>query len=230
MGAETLPAISKPFSKKNVRTQTVHFEPGTRIIYREIDEERRIIDVKPVTVVEDLPDQIALWLPLDTPTMRPVLKNHAPGEPRRWTAGNWSIEPSVWQWSELLIIVKPVERRATWARWSREREFQGWYVNMQSELFRTPLGFDLRDHQLDILVEPSREWRWKDEAELCLCVEQGRMGPGLAEEVKAEGNRAIAEIERNGSPFSDGWENWKPTPSLPRPVLDSTWDDVTMYD
>lgn len=212
-----------------MESQTVPFQPGTTIIYREIDEKRQVVDVKPVTVVEDSSEQAALWLPLDTPTMRPVLKNHTQGEPRRWTDENWSLENSVWQWAELLILVKPGERRATWVRWSREREFQGWYVNMQSELLRTDLGFDLRDHQLDILVEPSREWRWKEEDELCLCVEEGRIDPRLAQEIKAEGNRAIAEIEKNGSPFSDRWEDWVSTPSLPKPALDSTWDDLTMY-
>ena len=161
--------------------------------------------------------------------MRPVLVNHVPGTPRRWTDGNWSLTDSVWQWAELLILVKPGQRRATWVRWSRERVFQGWYVNMQSDLLRTKLGFDLRDHQLDILVEPSRQWHWKDEEELSGCVEDGRIDQSLAEDIRAEGVHAVEEIEGNGSPFSDGWENWRPDSSLPHPELRDDWDDLTMY-
>ena len=41
---------------------------------------------------------------------------------------------------------------------------------MQSVLTRTRLGFDLRDHQPDIVIEPNRAWRWKDEDELDICV------------------------------------------------------------
>ena len=204
------------------------FHYGESILYRGFDEHRQIVDVKPVTVVEDSDIQVALWLPLNTPSKKPVLLNHTPGTPRRWIEGGWSLKDSVWRWAELLIIVKPGQRRATWVRWSREREFQGWYVNMQSRLVRTRLGFDLRDHQLDILVEPNREWRWKDEDELDLCVEDRRLSLEQAKEIRAEGRRAVEEIEQNAGPFSEGWQNWHPDAMLPRPTLSPDWDDLSM--
>ncbi len=200
------------------------------ILYREVDEHRRsIIDVKPVTVVEDSEIQIVLWLPLDTPSKRPVLQNHTPGTPRRWTKGSWSLEDSFWRWAELLIVIKPDQLRATWVRWSRERLFQGWYVNMQSKLMRTRFGFDIRDHQLDILVEPNRKWRWKDQEELDICVEDGRIDSAQANDIRAEGRLAVTEIENDEGPFSDGWEDWHPNPTFPRPELTSDWDDLSMY-
>ena len=100
---------------------------------------------------------------------------------------------------------------------------------MQSKLTRTRLGFDIRDHQLDILVEPNRDWRWKDEDELDSCVEEGRIDPKHAKAIRAEGQRAVDEIERNEGPFSDGWENWHPDPMLLRPELSPDWDDLSMY-
>ena len=66
------------------------FRCGDCILYRETDEHGQIIDVKPVTVVEDSETQIVLWLPMDTPTKNPVLLNHTPGTPRRWTEDNWT--------------------------------------------------------------------------------------------------------------------------------------------
>ena len=92
---------------------------------------------------------------------------------------------------------------------------------MQSRLTRTPLGFDLRDHQLDILVEPNREWRWKDEDELDICVQDGRVSLEETKAIRAEGQRAVEEIEQNTGPFAAGWENWTPDPKLPRPTLSS---------
>jgi hypothetical protein len=141
------------------------FRHGESILYRELDEHGRIVDTKPVVVVEDSDAQVVLWLPLDTPTKKPVLLNHTPGTPRRWEEGNWELIDGVWRWAEILIIVRPDDFRATWVRWSADRIFEGCYVNMQSKLTRTPLGFDLTDHQLDIVVEPDRNWRWKDQDE-----------------------------------------------------------------
>ncbi len=102
-------------------------------------------------------------------------------------------------------------------------------MNMQSKLTRTRLGFDIRDHQLDILVEPNGEWRWKDEDELDSCVEEGSIDPEHAKAIRAEGQRAVDEIEHNEGPFSDGWENWHPDPMLLRPELSPDWDDLSMY-
>jgi hypothetical protein len=208
---------------------TSKFQRGDSILYRELDEHRRIIDVKPVTVVEDSNDRVLLWLPLETPTKKPEQLNHVPGTPRRWLEGTCRLVDAVWRWSELLIVVRPDEFRATWVRWSQDRVFQGWYVNFQSELTRTRLGFDIRDYQLDILVDPDRNWRWKDQDEFDLAVELGRMTVAQAKTVRAEARLAVEEIERNGGPFSERWENWRPTADLKRPMLTPQWSDLSMY-
>ena len=56
---------------------------GEPILYRELDEHSQVIDVKPVTVVDDSDERIALWLPLGTPVKRPVLLKQIPGTSRR---------------------------------------------------------------------------------------------------------------------------------------------------
>lgn len=212
-----------------MKEEILRFHYGENIIYREVDERQQILDVKPVTVVEDSNTQIVLWLPLDTPSKRPILLNHIPGTPRRWIDGQWRLEDSVWRWSELLIIIKPNQQRATWVRWSREREFQGWYINLQSRLVRTRLGFDFRDHQLDILVDPNREWRWKDEDELNICVEDGRFTHQQAQSIREEGLLGIKDIEQSLTPFSESWEDWFPDATLSHPTLPTDWNDLSMY-
>lgn len=205
------------------------FDAGDRILYRDTDG-RRLLDVKPVTVVEDSPRRIALWLPLETPTKQAKLHNYVPNAPREWIDGQWSLVDSVWRWAELLILVAPGARRATWVMWSPDRSFRGWYVNLQSELRRTAFGFDYRDHQLDILVRPDRTWRWKDELELERAVELGQFSSAEAESIWAEGHRAVTDIEADASPFSDGSEHWRPEAQLQRPTLSAVWDDLSMYD
>ena len=205
------------------------FRRGDAILYRELDENGQLIDVKPVTVAEDSEARLALWLPLGTPAKKPELRPNRPGKTRDWVNGSWALADAIWQWAELLIIVRPGDCRATWVRWSADGVFQGWYVNLQRKLIRTRLGFDFRDHQLDIVVEPDRSWKWKDRDELDLAVSQGRMTPEQGRAVRKEGDRAVAEIEGPGGLYSEGWQNWCPDASLTRPELRADWDDLSMY-
>ena len=203
------------------------FSCGQTILYREIDEHGQIIDVKPVTVIEDAGAQIVLWLPVKTPTMKAELLSATVEGPRSWELG-WYLVKSVWR-TEVLIIIKPDQRRATLVRWTKARAFCGWYINMQSALKRTYLGFDMRDYQLDILVDTDRSWRWKDEDELELAIHLGRMTQAQGAAVEREGQRAIAELENNAGPCADGWENWQPSGDLKRPQLSPDWNDLSMY-
>lgn len=204
------------------------FQRGDCVLYRETDGDC-LIDVKPVTVVEDSEARLALWLPIGTPTKRPVLLNHVPGTPRRWRDGEWQLVDSTWQLGDALILVRPGELRATWVMWRPDGAFAGWYVNLQSALRRTPWGFDFSDYQLDLVVGPDRAWRLKDEAELAIAIEDGKIGPALAEEIREEMRRAIDAIESAAAPFSEEWEGWRPEADWRRPAMVKGWDDVSMY-
>lgn len=207
---------------------TSKFSPGKTILYRQLDEHGQIIDVKPVTVVEDTETQVVLWLPLNTPTMKPELLKPAADGPRRWDQG-WLLVEATWRRSEALIVIRPEQFRAVWVQWSKDRVFQGWDVNIQSRLRRTHLGFDIQDYQLDIIIGPDRQWRWKDEDELALAIKLGRLTAAQGETIQAEGQRAVEEIERNGVPYSDGWEHWRPSTALTSPKLTPDWGDLSMY-
>jgi hypothetical protein len=194
-----------------------------------LDEKQRLTSVLPVHVVADDQDQILLWAALGTPTMKPVLRHRIPASHARWEDGNWDLLPGTWRHAELLILIHPSQSRATWVRWSVEREFLGWAVNMQSPLTRTHLDFDHWDHQLDILVKPDRSWSWKDEDELQLVVQLNRMSAQQAKAVREEGQRAVQQIQQNGVPFSDGWEDWQADSTWSLPELGSKWGDLSMY-
>ncbi len=204
------------------------FEVGQSILCRGLDEHDRITNVLPVRVVRDEADLVALWLPMGTLSIKPELIDHTPGTPRCWVDGNWRLTKSAWR-REVLILVRPAERWATWVKWSPEREFQGWYVNLQSELTRTRLGFDHLDHQLDILVATDRSWRYKDEVELEICVEMGRLTPKQAVAIRADGAAVVQRIEADDPPFSRGWERWTPNPTWALPRLTPDWTDLSMY-
>jgi hypothetical protein len=99
-------------------------------------------------------------------------------------------------------------------------------VNLQRPFRRTALGFETMDLALDVVVAPDRTWRWKDEDELAVFVEQGVFDPGLGERVREEGLRVARRAERNEPPFDEPWPTWQPDPAWPRPQLPPGWDET----
>jgi hypothetical protein len=116
--------------------------------------------------------------------------------------------------------------------WEAEgREFIGWYVNLQEPLWRTALGFDFMDQELDITVEPDLSaWHWKDEEHLLRAQRVGRFSAAQATETRAEGERVIQLMEEKASPFCDRWENWRPPAAWGIPELPVEWDKVNLMD
>ena len=62
-----------------------------------------------------------------------------------------------------------------WLSFLESGEQWGWYVNFQEPYRRTERGIETMDLALDIIAEPDRSsWRWKDEDEFALLIEQRR--------------------------------------------------------
>jgi hypothetical protein len=101
-----------------------------------------------------------------------------------------------------------------------------WYVNLEAPPQRWPGGVDTFDHALDIVVAPDRVWRWKDEGEYLERV--GHPAYWTAEqaaEIRAEGERVVADIEAARFPFDGSWLDFRPDPAWPLPTLPSEgWD------
>ncbi len=101
-----------------------------------------------------------------------------------------------------------------------------WYVNLES-YERTSIGIDYQDHMLDIVIQPDlTTWRWKDEDELAEAITLGFVSQAQADEIRAEGQRALARLEARSSPFGDGWERWTPDPAWPMPELPANWHAI----
>jgi predicted RNA-binding protein associated with RNAse of E/G family len=73
-------------------------------------------------------------------------------------------------------------------------EFLGHYINLQTPLRRTPLGYDSSDQVLDVVVAPDGTWRWKDEDELADAVQFELFTPAEAAAIRAEGEHVIARL------------------------------------
>lgn len=181
---------------------------------------------RPVTVVRDEPDLLAVWMAPGTPVVRPVLADGTPvhKEPLATRYARAHV-PAVQEWfgTGVLKLVRPGEAWSVWLFWDPGWRFRNWYVNLEEPLRRWSGGVDSRDHFLDITVLPDRSWRWLDEDEFAQAQLHGLMSADQAAGVRRAGHRALAAVRAWERPFSDGWEHWRPDPAWPVPQLPPDW-------
>lgn len=186
----------------------------------------RISHARPVTVVRDSDDLIALYLAPGS-----VCKScNPPGErvsyndillERHWTLGD-----NEWLWSRVLMLARPREWCSIWGFWGEDGgDPKAWYVNLEEPMRRSQAGFDTRDLQLDLVVMPDLTWAWKDEAEFAEMRGLALISDDEAITVRAEGERVIRMVEE-GEPWWLSWKDWAPDPSWPIPTLPDGWDEV----
>ena len=188
------------------------WQPGDVVVWRSVTQGRRYCSI-PVRVVEDEERCSVLYLSEGTEFV--------------FTPGAWPFGDHPWEargaWSGhgVLILARPGAAHTIWHFWQGDaRDFAGWYVNMQEPLRRDGSNFDTEDQELDIWIRPDGSWTWKDEEELREWVERGRFTAEQAAEIRAEGERVLAEW-----PFPTGWEEWTPDPGWDVPTLRG--DEVT---
>jgi hypothetical protein len=183
----------------------------------------RVSRVLPVVVVADDGRAVQLFARAGTP-MRVRCGPNGEPIPRDLPyadrfSGPWRLGPGVWSTWHVLMLAAPGAAHGVWLVWDETWTFREWYVNLQRPLERTRFGFDVADHVLDVVVGSDLRWQWKDEHELEEAVRVGRFTRAEAEEVRREGERAVAAVEARAWPFDRDWSGWRPDPSWPEPRL-----------
>ncbi|WP_129840752.1 DUF402 domain-containing protein [Streptomyces sp. RFCAC02] len=182
---------------------------------------------RPVTVVRDTPDLLAVWLAPGTECVKPELADGTPVhlEPlaTRYTKPRTTVR-SRWSGAGVLKLARPGEPWSVWLFWDRQWSFKNWYVNLEEPRRRWPGGVDSEDHFLDIAVYPDRCWEWRDEDEFAQAQQAGLLDAEQAARIGAAGRAAVRLITDWGPPFSDNWPAWRPDPRWPTPRLPGDWD------
>lgn len=209
-------------------TSTSFWEPGSQILWRYRENSGAHFHiVRPVTVVRDDEDLLAVWLAPGTECVKPVLADgtsvHAEPLESRYTKPR-TVQRGRWFGTGVLKLARPGLPWSVWLFWEPGWQFKNWYVNLEEPLTRWARGVDSEDHFLDISVHPDRSWHWLDEDEFAQAQRDGLMGPGLAGRVREAGQSAVDVIRAWGPPFSNGWPDWRPDPSWSVPLLPEDWD------
>lgn len=198
------------------------YSPGGHVLLREIWR-GEVWSVRPVTVVQDTPDLIALYIARGTPWKGPVSLG---GEKLRLPTDEWALADDIWR-GAVLRLTRPGDSHSTLALWDSRGRFTSWYLNMEAPLRRSATGFDYMDQTLDIVVKPDfKTWSWKDEDEMEEAVAGGVYSEDQAREIRAEGERALARLLAREPPLDEPWEHWRPEPSWLVPVLTPGWEIV----
>jgi hypothetical protein len=135
------------------------------------------------------------------------------------------------RWSgDVLMLHPPDVSYSVWL-FFRERQFTGWYVNLERPGARWLnddglAGIDTVDYDLDIVAAPDRSWRWKDEDEFAahLAIPEIYWCDDEAS-VRATGAEVVKQIETGGFPFDGTGCDFRPDPAWGIPTeVPAGWD------
>jgi hypothetical protein len=205
-------------------TRTGRRSPGEAVVLREVWR-GRIWTGRPVTVVADGEDGLMFFVPVGARGFVPHTLDGAPLHAFVDVEGDaWEVCPTTWTETNVLSFAEEGRPHATLAFWDAAWAFRGWYVNLQTPLRRTAIGFDYLDQELDAWIERDGSWGWKDEDELERSVAAGIWTPAEAERFRREGEHAVERVLERRPPFDRDWSWWRPDPAWQIPELPPGWD------
>ena len=208
---------------------SARFASGETVVVHEVWRDR-VWAARPMRVVRDDGEFVALWFPRGTRWMAPIDDPARDWDGDRGELLDACAASGSWTHRELKCVVETLQllRAGDWhalrVSWLPDGEPWGWYVNLQEPFRRSATGFETMDLALDVLVEPDRSWRWKDEDELETFVARGVFGPELPPRLRDEGLRVATKAEWREAPFDEPWHDWRPDPAWELPALPAGWD------
>jgi hypothetical protein len=181
----------------------------------------------PTIVVQDAPDLIVLYMPAGVQGKN---VDHKPATSELFSANTINIIDFQWKRTDVLMFIVPDEGFSTYLMWETGTKILDcWYVNLQEPVCRTSIGFDTKDNMLDIVISPDMStWRWKDDDEFVAAQKVGFYSPEKAQEIWAEGERAIKLITKERRDLYKKWKMWQANPEWELPILSPDWQKLNL--
>jgi hypothetical protein len=185
--------------------------------------------VQATRVVRDDEDGLLLWLPVASGFgYRADDQGRAIREEPIDVVATRQLVAGQWKNNSVLIWNPAGAAHSLWWFFHANR-FTGWYVNLE---IRGPRwsdgprrGIDVADMGLDVVVDPDRTWRWKDEDDFAAFTDApGYWTAAQAVAARAEGRRLIALAEEARFPFDGTYCDFAPDPTWSPPTLPTGWD------
>ena len=211
-----------------------HFwKPGDAVALRGIYNDR-FSYIQSAVVVQDGPEEVALAILPGAECFAPegyINGRHGPsGQWDRWgeyAKKIWKMQRYTWHTNRLLILLQPEKYYASYYFWQDDgNQFLCYYINFQLPFRRNKIGFDTFDLELDIVIEPTYEWCWKDMDDYQRGIERGIILSEWTEEIDAAKQEIFDRLEKRQYPYDGAWLNWMPDPNRSPPKLPENWDKV----
>jgi len=156
-------------------------------------------------VVIDEPDRLVLYVPTGSPFVFPEHDWPIAGGRHPWGA------LTSWTGHGCLMLHRPGDHYAIWHFWDGPgREFNRWYLNVQTNFRRHDTTFDTQDLELDFVVAPDLTWEIKDWDAVIDRVAEGRYSTELGEWIHNYGHELIERLETEGPWWDLSWATWTP--------------------
>lgn len=183
----------------------------------------RIWAAFPVTIVEDSPQRMTIYIAPATTFMAPdcTREDHV----HVLASRQWRLVEYTWNAQPMLWTTVPGEACSVWTMWRAPGwEHIGWKVNPEAPWQRTPFGFDTTDHVLDAGIRPDFTWDWKDENEFADAVAFGLFTATDAEKIRGAASWVIHSLLGTKRAKAKAWATWRPPQTWHLPRLPQGWD------
>jgi len=203
---------------------------GDNVLLRGVYETQPVY-VQSLRVARDTPQETALFIWPGAECAAPAGYIH---HGHAWCSARWQetlsntlrLEKYSWHTNRFLILLEPEKFYSTIYIWNEtSSEFICYYINFQLPFRRTPLGFDTLDLDLDLVIDPSFNWEWKDESEYREGIRSGGIRPEWVREVERAKPEVFERIEKRAYPLDASWLNFQPDPTWLLPCLPKNWDE-----
>ena len=129
-----------------------------------------------------------------------------------------------WERNRLLIFLEPEKYYSTYLFWDHEADrFSGYYINFQLPYRRSHCGFDTLDLDLDIVIDPEYNWKWKDLEDYTDGIREGGIRDAWVRGVEQAQADVFDRIQNRRHPLDGSWLHWRPDPGWSPPKLPEKW-------
>ena len=205
------------------------WKPGDIVAWRGI-RNNRIWHVQPTIVVKDEPGELVLTLLPGTECMAEETYPQGKNKSRRWwdfKNNDWKLAKYHWHTNRLLLIFESEKCYSTILFWDHNTGvFLCYYINFQLPFQRRYDSADTLDLELDMIVNPDFNLRWKDVDEYRLAIENGWISSEWMREIEKAKPEILERIEKRQYPFDGSWLDWRPDPGWSPPRLPENWDKI----
>ncbi|GAA1915359.1 DUF402 domain-containing protein [Nocardioides hwasunensis] len=118
-----------------------------------------------------------------------------------------------WQGTTVLKLRRAGDWYSVWRFFDADGTFLQWYINFETPYVRTESAIEVNDLQLDIVVTPHGEWRWKDVEDVAPALASGRMTTAELLDVLPAATEVADLLERDVRWWAP-WDDWTPADGM----------------